>query len=142
VLVDDDDFESLSVFKWFDHKGYASRQFAMDGGKTKMIPIHRLIMKAQKGDIVDHINGNVLDNRKENLRFCTHAQNCANRKLNANSSSGLKGVSFHKEKRLWRAQIRMNGKKKYLGYFQTKELAHEAYCRASDAVFGEFARHQ
>ena len=78
--------------------------------------LHRFVLKAKKGENVDHINGNKLDNRKENLRKCTRSQNFANRKKYTNNTSGYKGVSKHGNK--WQADIQINGKSKYLGIFE------------------------
>lgn len=89
---------------------------------------------------IDHINGNKLDNRICNLRLCTHAENMRNRKINTNSSSGLKGVSFDKSKNRWRAVIKFQNKSITIGRFDTPELAHLAYCKAAAELHGEFAR--
>lgn len=92
--------------------------------------------------MVDHINGNGLDNRRCNLRVCSHGENMRNRTMNRNNRSGYKGVYFDPDKngRPWRAQIRANGRKHSLGRFDTAEQAYEAYQKAAERLHGEFAR--
>jgi len=87
---------------------------------------------------VDHINGNGLDNRRENLRVANKMQNQYNSARQHNNRLGLKGV--HKNGRRYRAQIRADGVKHNLGYFDTAEEAHAAYCEAAKRLHGEFAR--
>lgn len=104
--------------------------------------MHRLIMRAKKGQILDHINGDRFDNRKENLRFCTNSQNLANRSKTSLNKSGYKGVTFIPGRlRPWRAVITYKGKYTNLGYFETKEQAALAYNKAAVKYFGEFARY-
>ena len=86
--------------------------------------IHRIIAFAKESDFVDHANGNRLDNRVCNLRLCTHAENMRNRKLNANSTSGVKGVYQHGDK--WRAEAKYKKKRYHLGTFLSLEEAREA----------------
>ena len=76
---------------------------------------------------IDHINRNRLDNRLVNLRCATRSENAKNVGARVKSSSGLKGVSWDKAHEKWRAQTRINGKKKYIGLFDTKEAAYDAY---------------
>lgn len=102
--------------------------------------LHRLMVACPEGLFVDHINGNGLDNRRSNLRICTHAENMRNRKTHSNNKSGYKGVYFDKDGSRWRAQIRAEGKKHSLGSFDTPEKAYEAYLSASKELHGEFAR--
>ncbi|ASJ79287.1 HNH endonuclease [Curvibacter phage P26059B] len=95
-------------------------------------------MDAPQGVFVDHINGNPSDNRRENLRFCTHAQNMQNSKVRSHSSTGVKGVQKHKNR--YRALIRRDGKQVRLGSFTTIEEAKACYDAAALETFGEFAR--
>lgn len=80
---------------------------------------------------IDHINENKSDNRIENLRKATHSQNLYNRK-------SIKGYCFDASKNKWKAYIRANHKRKFIGYFDTKEQAREAYLRAKEKLHGEF----
>lgn len=91
--------------------------------------------------MLDHINGVRSDNRISNLRECTNAQNLRNAKRSSANTSGVKGVYFDKASMKWRALIRVDGKKVYLGYFATKEEAGCAYRKAATEHFGEFANH-
>lgn len=102
--------------------------------------MHRLIMNAQKGEQVDHINHDTLDNRKSELRFCSYAQNQYNQGRRSNNTSGCKGVSLHKPSGKWQAQIALNGKTIHLGLFATKEEAYTAYCNAALELHGEFSK--
>ena len=117
------------------HLAYAT---ARHKGKTLLL--HRIVVCAPKGVLVDHINGNGLDNRHCNLRWATHAQNLQNRKIHKNNTSGFKGVYWRAREKKWIARIRANGKTRDLGYFSTPQAAHEAYCRASAEFHGEFGR--
>ncbi len=91
--------------------------------------------------MVDHINGDGLDNRRSNLRQATHSQNMANKRLYRNNTSGFKGVSRNRGKgRPWRASIRANNVRYRLGNHDTPEAAARAYDAAALKRFGEFAR--
>lgn len=88
---------------------------------------------------IDHINGIRNDNRMVNLREASKSQNTQNQKLRLDNKSGLKGVSFHSNG-AWTSRITFNGKRVNIGYFDTKEQAHEAYIAAAKKHFGEFAK--
>jgi HNH endonuclease/AP2 domain len=109
--------------------------------KGKVYYAHRLAWLFMTGqwpkDQIDHIDGNPANNRFDNLREATHAQNCANRR---HRGPGLKGAVFDKSTGKWHSRIRHQGKKKYLGYFNTAEEAHAAYVAKAEEVFGAFAR--
>jgi hypothetical protein len=109
-------------------------------GVEHTIYMHRVLMDAKSGEQVDHKNGNGLDNRRENLRIATHAQNMRNQGVRINNSTGFKGVSFLKESGKWRARIHSNGKKIELGSYSTPEAAADAYKKASEQLHGEFSR--
>lgn len=101
------------------------------------VPLHRVIMGAQPGQLVDHANRNILDNRRKNLRLCTRRENGRNRKGPAShNTSGYRGVTRN---RTWGAQIKIGGKNIHLGRFKTKEAAASAYDAAALRYFGEYA---
>ncbi len=142
ALVDAGDYEWLSKWKWFartDGKGawYAERATSK---RPYILPMHRAILGASKGMEVDHINHNGLDNRRSNLRLCTHQQNLCNRDKNSTSTKKYKGVYAHRGSWRWRAQIGLNSVKIYLGMFDTPELAAQAYNVAALKYHGEFAK--
>lgn len=105
---------------------------------------HRLAFLYVNGEFpenhVDHINGDRLDNKFSNLRFATHSENRQNSKLSSHSTTMLKGVTFHKRVGKYQARIGVNGKRLHLGYFDTKELAYNAYCKSALENHMEFAR--
>src|SRR6185295_18688937 len=124
ALVDDEDFEMLMHRRWYFSLGYARNDVKIDG-KRVVLRMHRLVMGASKGQYVDHIDGDTLNNQKSNLRFCTLAQNRMNSRKSTLNSCGLKGVSYSYGK--WVAHIGVDRKTMAIGRFSTKEEAHEAY---------------
>lgn len=141
VVVDDDLPPDLLARRWFTW----SRQRSLKrptyvgvkiAGKNRLL--HRVIFGASPGVQVDHINRDVLDNRRANLRLATRSQNGANRGLAANNRSGLKGVHL-KGGRSWIAQIKVDGAKLHLGCFSTAQEAARAYDDAALTHFGAFA---
>lgn len=111
------------------------------GGKAYRA--HRIIFLMHHGYLpkqIDHIDGNGLNNDIENLRAANHGQNQHNKGTQKNNTSGFKGVSWHKRDKKWQAFIKFDGKKRYLGSFDTPEAAHEAYKAAATKLHKEFAR--
>ena len=143
ALIDDEDFDDLKRFKWQANKAgnafYATRTVRFGACNKFHLQMHKAILEAPDGMDIDHINHNGLDNRKENLRVCSHAQNCQNQKLHRNSMSGHKGVTWNKRDENWRARIMINGIAKHLGIHVSKEEAAQAYNRAAIKLHGEFA---
>ena len=145
ALVDREYLELVSRYRWcVGTSGNRRTQYAVastrrpDGRRT-LVRMHRLILGLTGRAVhVDHQNGNGLDNRRANLRICTHTENMWNRRRNVNSTSGFKGVYWHKAKGKWCAQVQVHGKRHHLGLFTTAEEAHLAYCRAADELHGEF----
>jgi len=93
-----------------------------------------------EGKMLDHINGDTLDNRIENLRLVNYGQNALNKKFYANNKSGARGVHWDAQSKKWKAQIKFNKKVKSLGRFDTVEEASEVYELASDMLFGKYKR--
>jgi hypothetical protein len=138
AIVNDDDFERLNKFRWYFCKRYAVRDVIVNG-KKETIYMHRLVTEAPDDLEVDHINGDGIDNRKENLRLCTHAENSRNRGRAKHNTSGHKGVWFSKQSNRFIAETRLNGKKIHVGSFKTAEEASEAYKAKALEVHGDFA---
>jgi hypothetical protein len=140
AIVDDDDYERLSQYKYYENnKGYAYRNLWKDK-KVHAVYLHREVIGAPKGLQVDHINGNRLDNRKENLRLVTPQQNQFNlRKSKSEMTSKYKGVCWIKERKGWLAKIRINGKGKLLGLYTTEEAAANAYNHYAREYHKEYA---
>ena len=133
--IDDEDFERVNKYKWY----YSKKHGAMIRREPRGISwmMHRFILNAPKHLEVDHKNGDNIDNRRENIRLCTHADNMRNRKVGKNVS-GYKGVRNNHGK--WQAYINFNNKFIYLGNFYDKKEAARKYNEAAKVYFGEFAR--
>lgn len=137
ALVDDEDYEFLIRWPWrYQSKGYAVGSMGVASAAFLM---HRVILKAQKGQQIDHINHDKLDNRKQNLRFCNNGQNHMNIKKYANKTSKYKGVWWNRERGKWQTDIKLNKKKRYVGRFESEERAAQAYNVAAMKLFGDFA---
>lgn len=144
ALVDDGDFELVSKYKWCAQKAKNENYYAKTNepcmGKQKPIMMHRIIMNANKGDYVDHINHNGLDNRRCNLRICSQTENMRNKKLHSNNTSGYKGVYWGVKEKKWVAQIKNDQKVIWLGSFKNIIDAASAYNQAAIKYHGEFAK--
>ena len=131
ALIDLEDIEKVKDIKWcLGRNGYVHNK--------KVGFLHRLIMDCSEDMVVDHINHNILDNRKENLRICTHSQNSMNQSVSNRNTSGVKGVSYDKSRNKWLARITFNQKHINLGRFNTLEEAIEARKQAELEYFGEY----
>lgn len=136
TIIDKMDKEKIEPFKWCcSSKGYAVRT----GKNKESLSVHRVVMNAKPGQIIDHINGNPLDNRKSNLRFVSSQQNSFNTKKSITNSSGFKGVSWHKNHKLWQACVYFGNTSKFLGNYLTKEEAALAYNLYVKETRGEYA---
>ena len=124
---------------WPNQEGYLRAEL-----DCQRFLLHRLAFLYMTGSVpdgeVDHINGNPADNRWSNLRIADRAQNSKNRRKLASSQTKFKGVSKQPDCNRWRAEIFADGRKIYLGLFQTPEEAHAAYVDASQKYHGEFGR--
>lgn len=142
--VDDEDYEWIIKRSWSLLKnGYAraGTHKYVDGKRTAIhMYMHREIMKAPAGKQVDHINGDRLDNRKENLRIVESKQNNYNAGISKNNKAGYKGVAWDKAHKRWGAWIKINYKSKFLGYHATPLEAAKAYNQAASEEWGEYAR--
>ena len=115
------------------------------GLKSGFGRVHRLIWVWMTGDdisddVIDHINGDPMDNRWSNLRRCSRHQNSMNRTINTNNSSGMKGVTFVFTSMKWRAHIGYMGSVHYLGEYDTADEAYDVYLEEAEKLFGEYMR--
>lgn len=131
ALVDDEDFERVSQYKWHIDRGYAAMTISGKG----IMYMHRFINNTPKGMSTDHINRNKLDNRRSNLRTCTQRENNTNMKLRGDNTSGHRGVTWHKNDKRWQAQINIQGRLLYLGQYKKLQDAIEAQKHAFKQVY-------
>ena len=136
-----EDYDKIKDYCWYYNKDYVC---AHDKNLGKLIFLHNLVMNAIDDIIVDHIkhskrHTHKIDNRKSNLRFATKSQNCMNRHIQSNNTSGITGVSWDKKRNKWVAYIRVNRKFIYLGHFINKDDAVKERKEAEEKYFGEYA---
>ena len=142
AIVDEEDYPLVSPYTWCaSEKRYTYVAVtAVRGCPGKFIYMHRLITKAPKGALVDHQDGDGLNNRRENLRPCSIAENNRNRRrMQSTNTSGYRGVSWDGKRGRWFAQISVNNRMKHLGHFLDKEAAYRAYVHAARELYGDFA---
>ena len=138
ALVDDEDYRNVSGFRWKEPGGYAAHN-SRKGGRPFTVYMHRLITAAPGGMKVDHRNHDGLDNRKANLRVCTHSQNHMNRVKLVGRSSRYKGVSWHAGRGQWRAYLTLDGTQRHIGYFDNETHAALGYDMWAHTLFGQYA---
>lgn len=141
ALVDDEDYERISKFRWTPLTGKHNTYARTRPDKHHVILMHRVIVGATGKQEVDHRDHNGLNNQKQNLRLCFRTQNSRNQRIRRNNTSGFKGVSFFAPMahRPWMAYIKVNYQRKHLGYFSTPVEAAIAYNQAALKYFGEYA---
>ena len=146
ALVDVEDWERVTQYKWHlnQNKKRKNHRYVQTNvpvnGKYTTTSLHRFVMSANSGDIIDHINGDTLDCRKINLRRVTPTQNSQNQSTRSDNTSGQKGVQYRKERNRWWAGITVNKKTIHLGYFRDFDEAVNSYKDAEMKYFGEFRR--
>ena len=142
ALVDDEDYEKVSKVQWHINQGYARGYPRQSLGlNVSHLVMHRYVLGLGVGDnrIVDHINGNKLDNRRINLRFCTQLENQRNKPKTKHNRSGFKGVGWMPTRGKWRARIRAGGREIHIGMFDSAEEAHKAWRAYAATLHGDFA---
>lgn len=139
ALVDDEDFEYLSQFKWYPTVNGCGKLYVSSHSKTNRAKVymHRMILKPPDGLFVDHVDGNTFNNQRSNLRICSRRENGRNRGKQKDNTSGYKGVSW--DTWGWKAYINTGGRNKNLGRFKDKDDAARAYNKAALEYHGEYA---
>lgn len=146
AVIDDEDYDFINQWKWHAFKSlngkfYACRNSPFDPeGRRTHIFMHRVLADTPDGFDTDHINGNPLDNRRNNLRVANRAQNMWNRAPNKKGSSPHKGVHWHKQHKKWCVSIQVNKRRMHLGLFDSEIEAAEVYASKAATEFGEFNR--
>jgi hypothetical protein len=157
ILFDEEDRELVESHIWYvlprGNTYYAQANIPHPDGGWYIYPsgkrrqrrqttlfLHRLLMNPPKGMVIDHINHNGLDNRKENLRICTNAENVRNSRNSQNNTSGYKGVCWDKSNKKWKARIGKDYKQIHIGCFDILEEAARAYDAKAKELFGEYAQ--
>ncbi len=135
-LYDVADHPLISQYTWQRGK----RGYPTTGINRKTTVMHRVLYGFPSGVDIDHISGDKLDNRRANLRICTHQENMFNQKMRNTNTSGFTGVSYLKNTRSYEAYIHHSGKKHHLGLFADPADAAVARDHAARRLFGEFAR--
>lgn len=135
AIVDPSDFDAVMAYNWVRNKdNYA---YARVNGNKFKTAMHRFIIDAKKGEMVDHVNGKGLDNRRVNLRLCNKSQNATNTSYSRGKSK-YRGVQWSNTHNKWIVQIRANGKRKYIGIYEDEIIAAEDYQEATKKYHGRF----
>lgn len=140
-LIDTTDRDLVAPYQWRWRKQRSGHIYVTTRtpGDRRYLAMHRLILDPDPDVMVDHINGNGLDNRRSNLRTCTNQQNQRNRRTVTGGLSRFKGVTLHRGTGKWQAQIKVLDVNHYLGLHDTEVEAALAYDAAARDLFGEFA---
>lgn len=139
--VNAEDAAIIQGLSWHTYSGPTGIWYAASKTKNrKTIRMHRMIVGAKPGEVVDHADSDGLNNTRTNLRVTNQSNNSANRRISSSNRSGFKGVSFDKTTGKWRATIKKNGLKLHLGRYHDIEQAARAYDVKARELFGQFAQ--
>lgn len=139
VTISDEDYDLVSKYTWAIAKRGKTFYAASSKWGYGVIYMHRLILKAKKGELIDHKDRNGLNNQRDNIRKCTGQQNKSNVSSHSDSKSMYVGVTWYKNYNKWEAQITNKGKHYKLGYFENERDAASAYNLKAIELKGEFA---
>jgi hypothetical protein len=143
AIIDNDDFERVNQFKWYANKApntfYANRQVQINR-KRQTIHLHRFILNLDTKFLVDHVDGNGLNNQKSNLRTCTNQENSRNKRLSKKGTSSFKGVHYDKKYDKFEAQIKINYNSNFIGYNTDELICAKFYDAVARFYFKEFAK--
>ena len=138
AICDAADLEKINQKVWYDMKGYAATYTTERTGKARPVKMHQIIFPSW--GIGDHKNGDTLDNRRENLRECSAAENARNSSSQNGSTSRYRGVSWDSSRSRWIVSLQTNGSTRHVGRFFDERDAAAAYDAAASVAYGEFAR--
>lgn len=144
TTVDNEHYDWLSQYSWHikqakNRSDYAKFTTPRKDGKQKTIHMHQILLWCPQGYEIDHINGNGLDNRMENLRIVTRLQNSMNQHKKKIGKSKYKGITYDTRSNSWQARIGKNNQRFNIGTFKKEEDAAQAYDNKAKELFGEFA---
>ena len=141
-----EDYNLIKDYTWYNSHGYiVTEVWNPSERKSIRIMMHKIVLEKQLNKTlsnendIDHISRKRLDNRKNNLRLCSHADNVKNGSLRSDNTSGVTGVIYNSSKHRWEARLQCNNKIIRLGRYKTKEEAIKARLQAEKEYFGEFA---
>jgi hypothetical protein len=141
AIIDEQDFDKINQYKWNSaYLGKSKTPYATSSHFGKTVYMHRLVMNAEFGQTVDHIDGNGLNNSRNNLRFVTPSQNLLNTSKRSDNTSGHKGISWCPDREKYQVYVNIDRKRKSLGRYRTLEEAIYVRDRAVKEHYGEFAR--
>ena len=135
-LFDKEDYKLIKNYCWCINEGYVA---AKERSTGKYIRLHSLIMHPGKNEVVDHINHDTRNNCKNNLRICSQANNAKNTSRKKNNTSGISGVTWHKQRNKWQANINVSGRRIHLGVFTSKADAIRTRVKAELEFYKEYA---
>ena len=140
-----EDYDKIKDYCWYEAGNHYIETNSYVGDKKHNLKLHRLIMMGNGFEIlnldIDHIDRNKKNNKKDNLRICSHQKNTINTGIKSNNTSGIVGVSWRKDRNKWKAEINVENKYIYLGMFSNFDDAVRTRKEAEEKYFGEYFDH-